>query len=321
MKDQKFCFSRTLVYLVLLVAVGAGIFYGINYVNNQKLGGKPRAQDATFKCPRYTTLSNGMKVRYPYRKDYDTQICYGFTGRYITNDSVIDSLPGDKIANDPSFKGCYLEPIPCVVYDKSKITKDDSCTVPGYHWVSNPSLTGRSIQNGKDSSYVFKDICVRNTGYSVISYKMVETGNYSEALKECLTTTQGVSEWNCNSPTKVPTPTILIDDSGKVTYNPSTRKTLIISAEDKCPKDQLVWNSYLYDNQGNEKDAADFDWSNSQAYKAAVISSHSGLGWDMCLQFTGKAQVYNDGDTCEVKLRCITKKSSNKNCEKYYTSL
>jgi len=43
MKDNKICFSRTLAYLVLLVAVVVGAFYVMNYANSQKIGSEPKA--------------------------------------------------------------------------------------------------------------------------------------------------------------------------------------------------------------------------------------------------------------------------------------
>jgi hypothetical protein len=43
MKDQKFCFSRTLVYLVLLVAVLVGGVYMVRYMNNQITSRESRA--------------------------------------------------------------------------------------------------------------------------------------------------------------------------------------------------------------------------------------------------------------------------------------
>lgn len=43
MKKDKFCVSRILVYLVLLLVLGGGILWGVNYMNSQKMGSKPKA--------------------------------------------------------------------------------------------------------------------------------------------------------------------------------------------------------------------------------------------------------------------------------------
>jgi hypothetical protein len=48
MKNNKFCVSRTLVYLVLLVVAVVGAFYVMNYANSQKVGSEPKA--AGVKC-------------------------------------------------------------------------------------------------------------------------------------------------------------------------------------------------------------------------------------------------------------------------------
>jgi hypothetical protein len=327
MKNNKFCVSRTLVYMVLLVAAVAGIFYGINYTNSQKLGGKPRAAGTPPECPYYTTIKEGsreIRARFPAGVKDKNGVCYGFTGRYTTNNNVINQLPDTKIVkyNSASYRGCYLEPIPCKVYDKSNPIKDtNTCPVPGYHWAPNPSPTGYKITNGKNSSYVFKDICVRNTGYKIVSYAAANVGNYSSASYECLTTTQGVSEWNCNTKDKVPTPIVTIDNSsGRVTYNNSTGKTLIVKVEDMCPKGKIVWRSYLYDDNGNAKDATTFDWTNNTN---DIKTAHKNVSWDLCAQLTGYGQVNknptkSESQPGEPKVRCLTTIVSNSLCVNEY---
>lgn len=46
MKDDKICFSKTLTYLVLLVAVVFGAFWMMNYTNSTKIGGTPKAANS-----------------------------------------------------------------------------------------------------------------------------------------------------------------------------------------------------------------------------------------------------------------------------------
>lgn len=49
MKKDKFCISKTLIYLIVLILIGLGIFYGANYINNkQKAVLKSKAD---FGCP------------------------------------------------------------------------------------------------------------------------------------------------------------------------------------------------------------------------------------------------------------------------------
>lgn len=60
MKKDKFCINRTIVYLVLLVLVGFGFFYAINYVNKQKLFNQPKATGVGINC---STLNMGSVVK------------------------------------------------------------------------------------------------------------------------------------------------------------------------------------------------------------------------------------------------------------------
>jgi hypothetical protein len=324
MKNNKFCVSRTLVYLVLLVVAVFGAFYVMNYANSQKLGGKPRAAGTSPKCPYYTTntIGGGIRARFPAKVDSTNGVCYGFTGRYTTNNNVINQLPDTKIVkdNNSSYKGCYIEPIPCKVYDRSNPLKDtNTCPVPGYHWAPNPSPTGYKITNGKNSSYVFKDICVRNTGYRIVSYAAENVGNYSSASYECLTTTQGVSEWNCNTKDRVPTPIVTIDNSsGRVTYNNSTGKTLIVKVEDLCPKDKVVWRSYLYDDNGAAKDATTFNWTDDSTTTTNIKNAHNNVSWDLCMKLTGYGQVNKNPTTGESQVRCLATTVSNSVCLETY---
>jgi len=66
MKDQKFCFSRTLVYLVLLVAVLVGGVYMMRSINQQQLGKNTKAAESnTFDCG---SISGGIPSRKIYVK-------------------------------------------------------------------------------------------------------------------------------------------------------------------------------------------------------------------------------------------------------------
>jgi hypothetical protein len=65
MKNNKFCVSRTLVYLVLLVAVLVGGVYMVRSINQQQLGKNAKAAGNTFDCG---SISGGVSGRNIYIK-------------------------------------------------------------------------------------------------------------------------------------------------------------------------------------------------------------------------------------------------------------
>jgi len=98
MKNNKFCVSRTLVYLVLLVAVLVGGVYMVRSINQQQLGKNTKAAGNSFNCSSivpsgvpdrniYAKIVNGVKKYYK-DADYKYEIIEG-VGNYckanITN--------------------------------------------------------------------------------------------------------------------------------------------------------------------------------------------------------------------------------------------
>jgi len=71
MKNDKFCFSKTLAYLVALVVVVVGAFYVMNYANSQKLGTTPKASEIKKDCDKYYDI-----YHFPYK--YNTCLLLNF---------------------------------------------------------------------------------------------------------------------------------------------------------------------------------------------------------------------------------------------------
>jgi hypothetical protein len=324
MKNNKFCVSRTLVYLVLLVVAVFGAFYVMNYANSQKLGGKPRAAGGNPPtCPYYIT---GSTKRFVAEKV--DNVCYGFTGRYTKywQEPTKYSLAGSKVfyrqsGSDAQYNGCFEQVIPCTIDDPKTLIKDTSlCNPNTFKWAPNSTPTGFTV-GGKKPYYAFKDICVRNDGYKLKYYEANGTNHqYDDKGYRCRTTSQGVSEWNCNTISKVPTPIVTIDDSsGRVTYNNSTGKTLIVKVEDLCPKDKVLWRSYLYDNNGDAKDATTFNWTNDNTTTTTDIrNAHSSASWDLCMKLTGYGQVNKNPTTGKSQVRCLATIVSDSVCVREY---
>jgi len=314
MKDEnKLCFNKTLTYLVLLIVVVVGAFYVINYANSQKLGGKPRAEgENPPTCPYYAT---GSTKRFVAEKDGN--VCYGFTGRYTKywEEPTKYPLAGSKVfyrqnGNETQYNGCFEQVIPCTIDDPKTLSMDTSLCNPSiFKWAPNSSPTG-FVVGGKQPYYAFKDICVRNDGYKLKYYEADPAShNYSDQGYRCRTTSQGVSEWNCNPKNKVPTPKVEVDNnSGKVISNNSTGKTYIVEVEDLCPKDKVVWRSYFYG-----KDATTLDWKDDN-----IKSAHNSASWDLCMKLTGYGQVNKNPTTGESQVRCLATTVSNSVCLKNY---
>lgn len=104
MKDDKICFSKTLTYLVLLVAVVFGAFWVMNYTNSQNLGSTPQAagecsyryKGTTFSIPNGTCATDVVT---------EWKTSYKCINGRLKNDSVNPCTPTVTVADCTFYKG------------------------------------------------------------------------------------------------------------------------------------------------------------------------------------------------------------------------
>ncbi len=141
MKDNKICVSKTVAYLVALVAVIVGAFYIMKVTNTQKLGTTPRATGIS--CNYYhsdfsSEFSKSSIYRYVARVEGNT--CYGYKG--------YKNAAGN----------CVEEKIPCRIDKTGTTVKDVAFCNKSYIRVPNDSPTGGNL-------------CGRTTGYKQEYYE------------------------------------------------------------------------------------------------------------------------------------------------------
>jgi len=83
MKNDKFCFSKSLFYLVVLVVAVVGAFYLMGYANSQKLGSNPKAAQQT--ASQFVVKSTNCKnVSYDSSKEEVWCVLSSITGSSST---------------------------------------------------------------------------------------------------------------------------------------------------------------------------------------------------------------------------------------------
>ncbi len=326
MKDNKFCISRTLVYLVLLIVAVVGGLYVTGKMNSQNLSSKPKAA-GDDSCPRYDgggyNAENRVIAYIEYSNDsnYLNPIkCYGFTGlrtKYSDKNEARKNNPGkmiyyaDEIAekvgqsmSKEAYNGCFMEEIPCFI-PKQIVKDEETCDPNTYTWAPNPTPTGKTYGTGSKSFYGFQQICVKNTGYKIVGFKAVNDGSHfyyfsdpSDTISsKCQTTTKGVNEWNCQSITSAP------KLMGK--YYGGYDESL-------CPKGTLIWLSYANNvNNDNTKKQYDYNWED---LKTNPISPDP--QWDLCVKLTGYWEAKKDSKTGLPFYRCRYVTFSNAQSDK-----
>lgn len=144
MKDDKICFSRTLTYLVLLVAVVFGAFWVINYANTQKLGQTPKAGASTCQpisgaawCERVLAKDNDMKAN---------GITYENTGKYCAPTGEKDYLAKEIYGWTADYNKCPV--VRRCAYGNKLYFRSSRSFIPNFTSL-NVNLTKTVNVNGK----------------------------------------------------------------------------------------------------------------------------------------------------------------------------
>ncbi len=299
MKNNKFCVSKSLVYLVSLLVVLVGVGVMVSLLKNENFTYKPKASSTPPTCPKYNTETKRegkdlnrqslkrfvAKIEQQRRNSVNYNVCYGFTGQYTRyyNEPTRYPLAGIKVYYDSNqsnsqYNGCFLERIPCNIDSLNNSTQDQS-TCPNTY-VRLPDASKKAIIIDDGVGFLNQvGICGQLTGYKKTYYYADVNSNQYKKSERCIT--KAVSDNFCRKQNLRTTPGMTITMSSD---NRGRNTTL-------CPQVK-VWLSVL-----NDPDAEPRNYEK--------LPSRTMPNRDSCMKLTGDFVIGSDN-----KIRCIRQYST-----------
>lgn len=168
MKDDKFCFSKTLTYLVFMVAVVAGAFWFMNYANKQNVNTAPKA--GGLKC----TWSKAPRTCTQLGKDDNQTYSVDSTQNSMKNGAVaFYCCVLQKAANTPVGKTCKQNP-------GADWFRDTNAADLGKRLTTKWSKATATLINGaSDAAYYKGKFCYK------VAYKYTTEDAQGNTLETC----------------------------------------------------------------------------------------------------------------------------------------
>ncbi|MCL4364692.1 hypothetical protein M1328_05665, partial [Patescibacteria group bacterium] len=175
MKDNKFCFNKTLTYLVLLIVAVVGAFWVMNYANKQNLGNVPQAAGGgcTWAMAPRTCSDIATAYNTPFTEDASRDVkdknknvlyycCVGQPMPTVSTSGQSCKQQGGNWYNTKSYSTCddlgkayngtfttatspsdasYYSGYNCCILQKQAPTTGQSCKQQGGNWYNTKSYS------------------------------------------------------------------------------------------------------------------------------------------------------------------------------------